>query len=486
MTLQWVLKRLEKFERQRTNIEIQNYVQYYKKDSELQDLTTIHPHEQEQGLTFTCQRYAGSVLCAFVALFAFLSACTFDRKLENPIAMVLVPHIGFIELTKEQLKCDSECDGLLISASFKLLILLLGSWALFFRRPKATMPRIFIFRALVTMLVFVFTFSYWLFYIVQYRSVVYFSVSLVDALLFIHYLAVVLLELRHATPQYSIKVLRSPDGESKWYNIGQLSVQRAAVWILEKYYQDFSIYNPYLDRIPSKKKHNNSINSSFKYYDVDGEGDTGEGRTRAVLAATARRRDSAHNERFYEEHEYDRRVRKRKARLITAAEEAFAHIRRLHEDINRGGTGNPMNPHEAAQAVFPSLSRALQKYLRITRQQPRHTMEAILAHLAQCLSHDMSPRAFLEKYIKTEPVFQNDKELKDIQSWGLVCDQLLSRPISNGTVFQLRQNDVLLLCSVHTIPHFSIAEEVIHPKSNNGQTEVEASFKREIFSNYVN
>lgn len=130
------------------------------------------------------------------------------------------------------------------------------------------------------------------------------------------------------------------------------------------------------------------------------------------------------------------------------------------------GTGNPMNPHEAAQAVFPSLSRALQKYLRITRQQPRHTMEAILEHLALCLSHDMSPRAFLEKYIKTEPAFQNDKELKDIQSWGLVCDQLLSRPISNGTVFQLRQNDVLLLCSVHTIPHFSIAEEVIHPKSN--------------------
>lgn len=56
-----------------------------------------------------------------------------------------------------------------------------------------------------------------------------------------------------------------------------------------------------------------------------------------MLAATARRRDSAHNERFYEEHEYDRRVRKRKARLITAAEEAFTHIRRLHEDINRGG-----------------------------------------------------------------------------------------------------------------------------------------------------
>ena len=56
---------------------------------------------------------------------------------------------------------------------------------------------------------------------------------------------------------------------SRWYNIGQLSVQRAAAWVLEKYYQDFTIYNPYLDRVPSKKKPHPS-NSSFKYYDVDG------------------------------------------------------------------------------------------------------------------------------------------------------------------------------------------------------------------------
>ena len=53
-----------------------------------------------------------------------------------------------------------------------------------------------------------------------------------------------------------------------WYNIGQLSVQRAASWVLERYYQDFPVYNPYLDRVPSRKKGHN--NSSFKYYDVDG------------------------------------------------------------------------------------------------------------------------------------------------------------------------------------------------------------------------
>lgn len=68
--------------------------------------------------------------------------------------------------------------------------------------------------------------------------------------------------------------------------------------------------------------------------------------------------------------------------------------------------GIPMDPTEAAQAVFPSLSRALQKYLRVTRQQPRHSVESILEHLSVCLSHDLSPRAFLEPFLVTSPVLQ--------------------------------------------------------------------------------
>ena len=54
--------------------------------------------------------------------------------------------------------------------------------------------------------------------------------------------------------------------------------------------------------------------------------------SRAIFAAAARRRDASHNDRFYEQSEYERRVQKRKARLITAAEEAFTHIKRLQEE----------------------------------------------------------------------------------------------------------------------------------------------------------
>ena len=73
------------------------------------------------------------------------------------------------------------------------------------------------------------------------------------------------------------------------------------------------------------------------------------------------------------------------------------------------GPALPMDPHEAAQAIFPSMARALQKYLRITRQQPRYTVEGIMSHLATCLGHDMSPKAFLEKY------------LTQVCSWRITC-----------------------------------------------------------------
>lgn len=67
----------------------------------------------------------------------------------------------------------------------------------------------------------------------------------------------------------SVQVVRSPDGESRSYTIGQLSIQRTAVWILQKYYTEFSIYNPYLERLPVSKSRK-AGGSSFKFYDVDG------------------------------------------------------------------------------------------------------------------------------------------------------------------------------------------------------------------------
>ena len=45
----------------------------------------------------------------------------------------------------------------------------------------------------------------------------------------------------------------------------------------------------------------------------------------------------------------------------------------------------PLDAYDAAQSLLPEIARPLQKYLRITRQQPRHSTDSVLAHLATCL-----------------------------------------------------------------------------------------------------
>ncbi|XP_025163686.1 vang-like protein 2 isoform X2 [Harpegnathos saltator] len=336
------------------------------------------PNENDGTFSSSCNRYVGPIIAIILGISAFLS----------PIAMVILPKLGFFPdpttvLTMQQrlqlLSCNAECKGQLLGLAFKLVLLGIGSWAVFLRSRAATMPRVFLFRTGVLLLTTLCICTYWLFYVVQvtesaktaangeiteYKSLVNYAGTFADTLLFIHYIAVLLIEVRHLQPTFYLKVVRSPDGESRSYAIGQLSIQRAAVWILERYYTDFPIYNPYLERLPVSKSGRKQ--SSFKFYEVDG-GITGAMQSRggsgdrAVLAAQARRRDSSHNERFYEEHDYERRVRKRRARLITAAEEAFAHIKRLHSEVESTPNPGPMDPMEAAQAVFPSMARALQK-----------------------------------------------------------------------------------------------------------------------------
>uniref|UniRef100_A0A8V1AFE1 VANGL planar cell polarity protein 2 n=1 Tax=Gallus gallus TaxID=9031 RepID=A0A8V1AFE1_CHICK len=227
------------------------------------DITRI-TKDMEDSAHLDCSRHLGVALAGALALLAFLT----------PLAFMLLPQL----LWREELEpCGTPCEGLFISVAFKLLILLLGSWALFFRRPKAFFPRVFVFRALLMVLVFLLVVSYWLFYGVRildsrdrnYQGIVQYAVSLVDALLFVHYLAVVLLELRQLQPQFTLKAVRSTDGASRFYNVGHLSIQRAAIWILENYYHDFPVYNPALLNLPksvlSKKM------SGFKVYSL-GEG----------------------------------------------------------------------------------------------------------------------------------------------------------------------------------------------------------------------
>lgn len=443
------------------------------------------PMETDNGIGFVCTRYFGTTIALGLSFISFVS----------PLVMVVLPKIGFfpgltdnIALQPSQriqlLACTAECKGILLSLAFKLVLLAIGVWAVFLRPRNSILPRIFVFRAMTLVILAVCIFSYWLFYIVQiteatkalavgeeaidYNALVSYVSSFADTLLFIHYIAVILMEIRHLEPVYYIKIVRSPDGESRSYSIGQLSIQRAAVWVLQKYYTEFPIYNPYLEKIPISKSQRKA-QSSIKFYEVDGSTNAPPGQARSTSGScgggSTRRRDSgsAHNERYYEEAERERRVRKRRARLLCAAEDAFAHVRRVRLSAANGGA---LGPREAAQAVFPSLARALQKYLRATRQQPRHSADSVLAHLARCLSQDASPRAFLEPFLVEGPVLAADQETRPIQRWSLISDELLARPLADNIEFQLRQGDISLICSIKQLPKFSLTEEVVDPKSN--------------------
>ncbi|XP_036374826.1 vang-like protein 2 [Megalops cyprinoides] len=429
-----------------------------------EDLTRVSK-ELEEASPLECRRWVVPVLSACVGVFALLT----------PLAFLLLPQL----LWREALEaCGTPCEGLYVSLAFKLLVLLLASWALFLRPPRASLPRFFVFRSLLMVLVFLFVASYWLFYGVRvleprerdYRGIVEYAASLVDALLFIQYLALVLLEIRHLQPAFCLKVIRTTDGASRFYNIGHLSIQRAAVWVLEQYYSDFPVYNPALLNLPksilSKKM------SGFKVYSLGEENSTNNStaQSRAMIAAAARRRDNSHNELYYEEAELDRRVRKRRARLVVAVEEAFTHIKRLQDDEAAASSPkNPrevMDPREAAQAIFAPMARAMQKYLRSTRQQPYHSMESILTHLQFCITHNMTPKAFLERYLAPGPTLQYQKEHSRGREWTLVSEEPVTSALRQGLVFSLRRLDFALVVTVTAIPFLRLGEEFIDPKSH--------------------
>ena len=101
------------------------------------------------------------------------------------------------------------------------------------------------------------------------------------------------------------------------------------------------------------------------------------------------------------------------SRLVVAVEEAFTHIKRLQDDDPAASSPKHprevMDPREAAQAIFAPMARAMQKYLRTTRQQPYHSMESILTHLQFCITHNMTPKVSRIDHVLLESIIYHAK-----------------------------------------------------------------------------
>ncbi|RNA18440.1 vang 2 [Brachionus plicatilis] len=445
-------------------------------------------------------KYFGFI-CIFCA-----SVCSFV----SPILFITFPRLSYHQNWQIS-ECGLECESILIGISFKLFILLFGTWAIFARKPRTSLPRAYELKLVILFLMCIMTFSYWLFYVIRimdnkvqdYYRILQFTESYVDVLLFIYVISVFVLELRHVKSEFVVKVVRSPDGEQAEYSVGKMSIQKAAIFLLENYYKDFKAYNPWLENAHRRrgpqlsqleqameKKRSRNMSATSKNFTDDFD-DNQSVKTETNLmskkkSASRMNADSksvvggnfSANDRFYEEYEYERRLRKRRARLLTSTEEAFAHIRRYQYDNNSSdNSNNLMEPLEAAQAIFTSIARDLRRYLRITRQQPFFSREDILAHLAQCVSYDMSPKSFLQRYLIEEKLIFNERaqingffnpqfHRKIDQNWILISDLALYESLEDNLMFVLKQNEVTLMFTCKRLPRFNLIEDILDPKRN--------------------
>ncbi len=80
--------------------------------------------------------------------------------------MIVGHRIGFISArpVTNLRECGPECHAFLLALAAKLVALFGAIWAIFWRSPPATMPRIYFFRAITLILAFLAAFTFWLFY----------------------------------------------------------------------------------------------------------------------------------------------------------------------------------------------------------------------------------------------------------------------------------------------------------------------------------
>uniref|UniRef100_A0A0N4ZGM5 Vang-like protein n=1 Tax=Parastrongyloides trichosuri TaxID=131310 RepID=A0A0N4ZGM5_PARTI len=414
-----------------------------------------------------CSRIAWLGSASILSFFAILS----------PVVMIILPYLfNYLAIDNyPEMDCEVDCQGTLITLFVKVVLLILALGAIFWRRANSNLPRIYVARASLAMVVVFILIAFWLFFAVRvildkesnYKFIVSFSLSCLDCLLYIHYVAVLWLIVRKVKPEFTITITRDPDGESRIINLGRMTIQEASEQIIRFYLLNFPSYNPYFDKqlreVGRFKSSAPAASSGFKMYNIDGSGDPSggisEANARAIIEAAARRRNGGYSEMLHEEMEIEKRIKKRKFKLICSTEEAFASIKFAANITQPNAHGEQMNPTNSARTIFSIIARPLNKYLRLVRQQPHHPADDIIKYIEKCLILNLGPRTFLQKFFN--PIIPN----KDpISKWSIVSNQCVSNGIENGVLFVIKSHSkeidagVQLLCDVSRIPFINITE----------------------------
>eukprot|EP00118_Oscarella_pearsei_P006428 m.28940 g.28940 ORF g.28940 m.28940 type:complete len:487 (+) comp31109_c0_seq5:159-1619(+) len=406
-------------------------------------------------------RACDSQQCWFILLGCF--------ALVSPIVIALAPlHPEWGVRTNNTDGCNYECATRFVGFGTRLVLLAVAIFALFFRRARASGPAVYRLKVVALLLSVAVLTAYWVVFglvlarktVGEYNVVLGFATSLLDAELFVHYVTIVLTEVRRLRARYCARVTRTIDGVTRHYSLGVQSVQEAAYTILRAYYVDFPDPRAPMPYARHPLKHYKNNMAGIKFYDVDNGGDE-EGvaslagsRVRSAHRGRRRNQRVNHDERYNDEIEHQKKALRRKARLISATEEAFSVIR-----ATRSGK---MSSQEAAASIFPSMARPLQKYLRSTRQQARHTAESVVNHLAKCLQMELTARAFLHRYFNPRTCLELEVE-KDKEggggrplAWRLICDSSGNKSLERDLVFRLQNSEATLVVEVLDLPELRL------------------------------
>lgn len=230
-------------------------------DTSLQLHDNHHHHEHLQYLTKKSSRQKLSLtipqFCSyFLCLIAFLTPIFF---LTIPYALVSIDDIHIDDYSN------------LFVIIFKLIFLLLTCMFFFYRRRNTIyLPCLHIQKTFLLCIIFLLIMIYWFYYIFQliqpkiesYQRILSFTSSYEDLMLFLVILSIIILEIKCLYPKWIVKVVRSPDGQIRQYTIGAMSIQEASVYLLEQYYKDFPVFNPWLENVQqSQGKHRGGLST---------------------------------------------------------------------------------------------------------------------------------------------------------------------------------------------------------------------------------
>lgn len=214
------------------------------------DAATTADDDERRTLFDVVLRYR-SLVAAVVCVLAFLS----------PIVMVSIPRPLVVDDTGQSYghrvtsvggyQCDENCESAILSLSVRLIVIAVGSLAVFASCSSrmwsaAELPRLEDVETVLTGVVVLIAVVFWSFYAVRiaghygdvdYGRTVSFAGSMADTLLFVHALAALVLGLRccrSTTVDFVVHVVRSRDGRSTSFSVSSMSVQRLALFCLRR------------------------------------------------------------------------------------------------------------------------------------------------------------------------------------------------------------------------------------------------------------